>query len=71
MLLSDFTTGADFVTYVTQQYQNNTPFKVYSPIPEGQETTIQLPDIQLDKGTNVVKIGTTLNASNMIIKYVK
>lgn len=70
VLKSDFSDRTAWINYVTQQYNNGTPFMVYYPIPEGSETLIEtLPQISTLTGNCVVRIDAEINASNLWVKY--
>lgn len=48
---------------------NGKPFIIYYPTNGMPKETIELPNILLDKGTNIIDIDTTIKPSNLEIKY--
>jgi len=64
--LNDLATS---VAFFKGLYDAGTPVKIYYPSSTPTEESVILPAILLNKGVNVISVGTTPQPSNMWIKY--
>ena len=59
-----------FKNWLKELYSSGKPLKVYAGLNEPNDTeTIDLPDILLNKGTNIIEVDTTISPSNMEVAY--
>jgi len=63
------TTKDEFLKWVVQKYNENNPVKVYSVLKTQIEEPIELPDIQLYKGRNIITVDTEIQPSNISVTY--
>lgn len=67
---TDYTTEADFKSYLAAQYAAGTPVTVWYVLAEPEEEPLEnLLPIQTIKGTNILTADTTVQPSEMYIKY--
>ena len=64
-----FTSLTAVTTFFTTAYNNGNPAYIDFVLATPTEESIELPDILLSKGTNVISVGTTIQPSDMWIKY--
>lgn len=58
-----------FTNVLKSLYNNGNPLKIVFPILVSTEESITLPDIPLNRGTNIVDVDTSITPSNMYVKY--
>lgn len=64
-----FTTEAEFKSYLAAQYANGTPVTVYYVLAEPEVTSVEPLEIPSLNGTTVIEAETTVQPSEMHIKY--
>lgn len=62
-------TLSDFRTWVEERYVENKPVKLIYPRMEAVEKIIELPDINIYKGSVIIEVDTEIKPSNVYIKY--
>jgi len=68
-LWSDISSLPDFRNWLSAQYQNGTPVTVWYVLANPETQPVTLPEIPLAKGSDTLSIGTTIQPSNLYIKY--
>ena len=73
LLSGDLTTTSGrsiaFNNYLSNQYNSNNGVEICYPATNETQENIVLPDILLNKGTNIISIDSEVNSSDMWIKY--
>lgn len=64
-----FTSLTAVTTFFTTAYNNGNPAYIDFVLATPTEESIELPEILLNKGTNIISVGTSVQPSNMWIKY--
>ena len=64
-----FTSLTAVTTFFTTAYNNGNPAYIDFVLATPTEESIELPEILLNKGTNIISVDTTLTPSDMWIKY--
>lgn len=60
-----------FKEWLAQQYANGTPVVFEYPVATPTEETIEIPDIQMTKGTNIFGVQTEIQPSALSVEYWK
>ena len=55
--------------YINNQYNSETPIVLYYAMSTQNETEIDLPEIKLHKGTNIISVGDTIASSKIEVQY--
>lgn len=67
----DVTTLDEFKTKLSEWYTNGEPLKMYYASRTPTEELISLPTLKTVKGTSIMSVDTTIQPSNMKIKYIR
>lgn len=66
---TNYTTVADFKSYLAAQYAAGTPVKVYYVLATPETKTVEPVEIPTLNGTTVIDVDTAVKPENMTIKY--
>ena len=67
--MSDGTTLDDFKAFLASEYAKGTPVTVYYPLATPTEEPIELPDLPLEIGYNMIDVDTEIKPEKMSITY--